>query len=554
MAAELIRLKSELNRLHSIKRQLIYIKKVDCDNELYQKEINILEIQLVQLQNSQNYILNFELSEIYLDADFKLKIISEKILHYDNFKLYFSFQKLLNLKILSEKFETFEKKNILSQNLSDFKNKIILLKKNEKINEKVKIIDKTISTLTTDMDIYILKKEKIVATISTITEKNTQMNELMENIILINDELIFLNTYQKCVDKKTGISQKILADLCDIMTVECNKILSEIAEFEILILMETKILRIYTIEQNVKIPASMASGYQKFIMDMILRIVLTTCLAKSNNISNPNILILDEGFGCLDKKNFVEVAKVLKTLKNKFKSILIITHIDELKSYADQIIDITRTQNESKLISGGGTNGDFEPLQMLKMDLVEELSVKSKELEVSREKINVEQTAKRVKKESDKVAKEDAAKQIKKEKIVKKQTKEDAAKQIKESKIVKKQTKEDAVKQIKESKIVKKQTKEDAVKQIKESKIVKKQTKEEEISLLQTKDTLLTNIMVSNTLIQEKILDLYTEDDKPMFKCKACNKTYISTTEKINKHVSSTTYNVKHRKYIKTIL
>jgi DNA repair exonuclease SbcCD ATPase subunit len=274
------------------------------------------------------------------------------------------------------------------------------------------------------------------------------------------------------------------------MTIECNKILSEIAEFEILILMETKILRIYTIEQTVKIPASMASGYQKFIMDMILRIVLTTCLAKSNNISNPNILILDEGFGCLDTQTFVSVAKVLKTLKNRFEFILIITHIEELKSYADQIINITRIQNESKLISGGESNCNSESLQMLKMDLVEELSTKSKELEVSREQINEEQTAKRVKKESDKVAKEDAV----------------------------------------------------------------KQAKEEKISLLQTKNTLLTNIMESDELIKEKIIEMYTEDDKPIFKCKACNKTYTSTTEKINKHVSSTTYNVKHRKYIKTIL
>jgi hypothetical protein len=534
IVSELNQLKSELNRLNVIKKQLTYMEKVDSDNAIYKEEINKLEIQLTQFQNSQTYILNFELSEIYLDAEYKLENISEKILHYDNFKLYFSFQKFKNLKILSEKFETEIKKNILFQNLSDFKNKIIILKKNEKINEKVKIIEKTISTLAADMDIYILKKEKIVATMSTINEKNTQMNELMENIILTNDELAFLNTYQKCVDKKTGISQKILADLCGIMTIECNKILSEIAEFQILILMETKILRIYTIEQTVKIPASMASGYQKFIMDMILRIVLTTCLAKSNNISNPNILILDEGFGCLDKKNFVEVAKVLKTLKNKFKSILIITHIEELKSYADQIINITRAQNESKLISGGGTNGDFEPLQMLKMNLVEELSVKSKELEVSREKINVEQTEKRVKKESDKLAKEDAVKQAKEEKISKQQVKEDAAKQAKE----------DAVKQAKEEKIVKKQIKEDAV----------KQAKEEKILLLHNKNTRLTSIMESDELIKERIIEMYTEDDKPMFKCKACNKTYISTTEKINKHVSSTTYNVKHRKYIKTIL
>ena len=149
--------------------------------------------------------------------------------------------------------------------------------------------------------------------------------------------------------RKKRITQSILLQLCKKINFECSRILNEIFDFNILIEIDAKmILRIYTIENNkinpLKIPASMESGYQKFIMDMILRIVLINDLnsISGNNISNPNILILDEGFGCLDKENFIEVAKILKKLKQCFSCIMIITPINELKSYTDKNIDIIR--------------------------------------------------------------------------------------------------------------------------------------------------------------------------------------------------------------------
>ena len=492
-AMELTRLISTLDTLKKTMQRQKNNDSIESANKVFRDEIIKLDHGLECINNSNEFINNFDMSKKYLDDSKKIQIMTDRINQKNAYEKYLASKKLRNLYILHAKFEKLMKKTADYKKLSQLKSLIMALIANNTISKSVQITNDNICTLETEMSLHIEKKENLTYQISTISEKKSQLDELTTNMSVSTTELTFLNTYQKCVDKKTGISQKILGELCDIMTLECNKILNEIAEFTISIVIENKILRIYTFEKGIKIPASMASGYQKFVMDMILRIVLTTCLTQSNNISNPNILILDEGFGCLDKENFVEVAKILKTLKNKFRYILIITHIDELKSYADQLININRVNGSSKLTFGG----EYESKNMMKMRLSEELAHKSSELEDSRTKINEEQTATRAKKEA-----------LKQEKVNAKKKKETI-----------------------------------------------KKNKEDQKSLLQAKHILLTEIIGSNDSIKEKIIEFYTTDtDIPMFKCKACNKTYMSTETRINNHVSSTTYQVKHKKYIKTLL
>jgi ABC-type dipeptide/oligopeptide/nickel transport system ATPase component len=487
------------------------------DNAARCAEIGRLECVLENVCAASAYVRDFGLSTKYLEDSAKLRDIGARISLKNNFDIYTAQKKLRNLCILLKKFGDQNKKNLVAKKISHLKSLEISVAANKKIFDAIEQITATICTAESKMATYVSEKELSVSHIAALTEKNTQLAELTANISLSTEELAFLNIYQGCVDKKSGISQKILGDLCGIMTVECNKILNEIAEFTMTICMEQKILRIYTIEKNVKIPASMASGYQKFIMDMILRIVLTTCLARSNNISNPNILIIDEGFGCLDKGNFVEVAKILKTLKNKFRSILIITHIDELKSYADQIINITRANSESKLICGS----ESEAKVMLKMALMDELSTKSRDLEKSRVQINEGQAVKKIKKE-----------------VIKKE-------------------KEDVKKKKNGDRVAKKKEMEDAKKKEEDDRVAKKKEREDQKDSIQTKAALLTEIMGANSSIKEKIIQEYTNesnDSVPMFRCLACNKAYLATEARITKHVSSTTYLVKHKKYIKTLL
>ena len=123
---------------------------------------------------------------------------------------------------------------------------------------------------------------------------------------------------------------------------------------------------------------------------MILRIVLLDGLnnISGNNISNPNILILDEGFGCLDEENFTEVAGILKKLKRCFKCILIITHINKLKTYADANINIERVVHNSKITYSRNSESKNKIDSMLEVKIDAYLADKKETMEENRIELN----------------------------------------------------------------------------------------------------------------------------------------------------------------------
>ena len=347
-------------------------------------------------------------------------------------------------------------------------------------------------------------------------EKRARADELRDKLSDNARELRLINLYQKCVDA-SGISQKILADLCGVFNLECNRILHQISDFEIEILIEKpRTLKIYTVESGIKIPAAMSSGYQKFVIDIIMRVVLTTilCGGMSNNMSNPGMLIIDEGFGCLDSKNFTEVAGVLKQLKRNFRCIMIITHIPELKEYADVLIDIRRNNGYSRM-----TFGDEErATRMLHMTIIDENNRFAEALAESRVEKNEAQAAKR----AEITAKKDLVVQAK---SAKRDAREEARAK-KEQEI--------------QEKIAAKEAKKAAVLAERES--------------AERKAAELVRVMASDALIRERLIVQSVADGMAVFTCSACGKTYKATEKRITDHVTSASYKPKHRNYIKSII
>jgi DNA repair exonuclease SbcCD ATPase subunit len=458
-------------------------KKIKAENKILE---NILKkIKLNKIINENNlYNLNTE----------KLNGNLNKIKNYEIIKSQLIQQKLKDLNKIISKEEKY---------ISNVNNYTLLrrLEYNEKIMTEIStltvILEKTDDTLTKNMD-KINNLSKLNQTRDHLKEQTREINE---KITTYTKESLFLHDYQRCVDKKKGISQSILQKLCEHLNYSCNKILKDIADFEMEISYDSKgILRIYTKEVGVKIPASMSSGYQKFVMDMIMRIVLTTALCNngSNNISDPNILIVDEGFGCLDKKNFIEVAGILHKLKNNFKCMIVITHIEEMKAYSDNIINIKRIKNESNITYGN--IGQHKSSSEIK--LLTEMKEFSDRLVESRVELNKNQE---IKKEAKKKEKEDIE-ELRKKKITEK---------INERK-------------------------------------VKEELKKDKEEL----NKKLEDIMDSDEKRKEYLIHSYKDDEGiDRFKCNICisDKCGIRGSS-VDNHVKSKTYRVKHKKYIKSIL
>jgi ABC-type lipoprotein export system ATPase subunit len=57
-------------------------------------------------------------------------------------------------------------------------------------------------------------------------------------------------------------------------------------------------------------------------------------------VNNPSIILADEPTGNLDKNNEVIIFKIFKQLANNGKCVIIVSHSDEIKKYANKIINL----------------------------------------------------------------------------------------------------------------------------------------------------------------------------------------------------------------------
>jgi len=157
------------------------------------------------------------------------------------------------------------------------------------------------------------------------------------------EKLLFYDSYLTCINYKTGLPSVCFSKISDILTQKCNEYLNEFADFSVCVSFN-KDFKLYINNKDSVIPYSMGSGYQKFIIDLILRFILLNNI-KEVNLTNCNVLFIDEVLGCLDASNFNKVMEFLQTFKKEFKAIIIISHNENLNSYADTLFNIKKDDN-----------------------------------------------------------------------------------------------------------------------------------------------------------------------------------------------------------------
>ncbi len=93
-------------------------------------------------------------------------------------------------------------------------------------------------------------------------------------------------------------------------------------------------------------PYEMFSGGEAFRVNFAIRIALSRLLARRSG-ARLETLILDEGFGSQDGKGREKLIEAIDGIKEDFKKILVITHVDELKDAFPQRIEVTKDANGS---------------------------------------------------------------------------------------------------------------------------------------------------------------------------------------------------------------
>ena len=186
--------------------------------------------------------------------------------------------------------------------------------------------------------VYILENYEDIILQKKIVEVGSKIREDVESSV---DQ--YIETYEKNKEvvveniskikhfTNTVYTEKILPKFCE----QLNYILECLSDYVMVMSYEVSENGLFSWFLN-SIPIHKASGFQKFSINISARIALA-------QITKLKIdqLFIDEVFNTCDEHNLSNVPKFLKNLLGHFKSILLITHLHELKEYIPNQISIT---------------------------------------------------------------------------------------------------------------------------------------------------------------------------------------------------------------------
>ncbi len=300
------------NELENKQNESEEMKKVVDE---YSPSISLLEKYEVLLKNKQ--VIEKDIVELSLKYEKNNSIIK-------------NFEEIINT-LESKKQNYYENENWMKE-LKE------LREKEKEIDDKCKNLSKTLSAC--EEDTLSLHSEHG----SSIQKRITLENEKKE-LSNLRDEYLAYDLYSKATNSN-GIVYDIIKKKLPIINQEILKVLTNIVEFDIFFEDDGKKLDIFIKHPKFDSrPLELCSGAEKAIAAIAIRLAMI----KVTSLPVSDILVLDEPGTSLDEDNMTGFTKMLEMVKNQFKTVILISHLDALKDVVDDGIAIESSNGYAKI-------------------------------------------------------------------------------------------------------------------------------------------------------------------------------------------------------------
>lgn len=230
------------------------------------------------------------------------------------------------------------------EKIEDYHLKESIIKSNNKINENINNVNVEIKEI----------KNQMYEINSNIVKLSTEIGQYELQLKLVNDEINkykelettfhAYNNYLLCINRD-GIPYELIQTAIPTLENEINNILRQIVEFTVSLQTDGKNIITNIVYDDRSWALEMSSGMEKFISSLAIRIALTNI----SNLPRPNMLCIDEGFGCVDTDHLDQMGGLFAYLKNQFDFIWIISHLEQLKDIVDIQVEIEKENGFSKI-------------------------------------------------------------------------------------------------------------------------------------------------------------------------------------------------------------
>jgi exonuclease SbcC len=139
-----------------------------------------------------------------------------------------------------------------------------------------------------------------------------------------------------------GIPLMIMNKAVPLINKEIKKVLSNITNFEVFLEVDTEAhdLMIFIDDGTSRRRVELGSGMEKTLAALTIR----AALCNISLLPSCNLFVIDEGFGTLDSENINHMNQLLGYLKSKFENVLIISHIESMQDFTDNVINIHKNE------------------------------------------------------------------------------------------------------------------------------------------------------------------------------------------------------------------
>ena len=224
-----------------------------------------------------------------------------------------------------------------------------LVEETNKRNEQYKIENEILTKL-------VNKITNLMKSVSSIKKKYSECEDIINRYSSLSELARTANGNNKM---KLSFKMFILADYFDKIIVQANKRLNKITNGRYRLVRRSSIkgggqqgldLDVYDIETGKNREASSLSGGEKFVSALSMALGLSDIIETNHALIQVESIFIDEGFGSLDE-NYLDMAmKALETLKEDNKTIAIISHVEKLKDYLPDGIEVRKDTIGSKIV------------------------------------------------------------------------------------------------------------------------------------------------------------------------------------------------------------
>ena len=165
---------------------------------------------------------------------------------------------------------------------------------------------------------------------------------------LVEEEKIIRSwaVYKELIGKN-GILKLVLKRALPIINNEISTLLNGLVDFEVVLsISDDNKVCIDLVHDGVAMSVGRAaSGYEETMASLALR----SALATVSSFAKPNLLVLDEIFGATGSSHYDDIRELLNRIMKNHDFVIDITHNEMITDWHNQIIEVVKENNISKL-------------------------------------------------------------------------------------------------------------------------------------------------------------------------------------------------------------